>query len=750
MLVTSLLTAIVRADGDALVMHVGEPPYVVTSGGHVDLLTSGLALEAMSGMLTQLLPPDAMRVLSEFGAVEHELRPPQGFHDRFTVVAARGGDDIWIEIRRTRQLPVAPASAREESRASYGETTPERLEMRGREGAPPPPEVVEPEPASARAETPPSLVEASSAAAPVAELSEVPSVPDAPNVPEAPSLPDVPNVPEAPSLPDVPSVPQVLAAETPAAEPVITAPPVAEVSEVPSVPDAPNVPEAPSLPDMPSVPEVLAPETPEPEPVITEPPSEEIAEQPVVAEDELYELMASETPAVAGEETPAEPVAPVPPETVAPVAPEPVVSAAPETVASVSARAETDASYGEISPKRPEVEREGGPATPTLVVPLTRTVRIEVPPRNVADRQAGVDRFLSIAGARGASVLYLTSQSRPFMRVDGEIRAMDGEAPLTGADVEAAVLELMPESAREAHGRGEPAEWVSEFEGLGRIRCTTFRDYRGPGAIFHLISARAISAEQLGLSREIQALATESEGLVLVAGPRGGGKSTLLAALVDLINRNDGGYIISLERQIRIVHDNRQSLVSQREVRGTSADAVNVARAALRENPDVLVIEDLNSPEVIQLALDAAGSGLLVFLSITAGSTVSALERIVDLFPPERRKAVQAVLAERLRAAVSQVLLRKVGGGRLAARELLLTTTAVASLIAEGQIAQLPVAIDSGRKLGMVSLNEALVGFLRSGLIEPREAYRKADDRAGLLALLKRDGADTSVVDRLA
>jgi len=735
MLVTSLLTAIVRADGDALVMHVGEPPYVVTSGGHVDLLTSGLALEAMSGMLTQLLPPDAMRVLSEFGAVEHELRPPQGFHDRFTVVAARGGDDIWIEIRRTRQLPVAPASAREESRASYGETTPERPATERREGGPPPPEVVEPEPASARAETPPSLVEASSAAAPVAEVSEVPSVPDAPNVPEAPSLPDVP------------SVPQVLAAETPAPEPVITAPPVAEVS-VPSVPD---VAEVASLPDVPSVPEVLAPETPEPEPVITEPPIEEIAEQPVVAEDELYELMASETPAVAGEETPAEPVAPVPPETVAPVAPEPVVSAAPETVASVSARAETDASYGEISPKRPEVEsREGGPATPTLVVPLTRTVRIEVPPRNVADRQAGVDRFLSIAGARGASVLYLTSQSRPFMRVDGEIRAMDGEAPLTGADVEAAVLELMPESAREAHGRGEPAEWVSEFEGLGRIRCTTFRDYRGPGAIFHLISARAISAEQLGLSREIQALATESEGLVLVAGPRGGGKSTLLAALVDLINRNDGGYIISLERQIRIVHDNRQSLVSQREVRGTSADAVNVARAALRENPDVLVIEDLNSPEVIQLALDAAGSGLLVFLSITAGSTVSALERIVDLFPPERRKAVQAVLAERLRAAVSQVLLRKVGGGRLAARELLLTTTAVASLIAEGQIAQLPVAIDSGRKLGMVSLNEALVGFLRSGLIEPREAYRKADDRAGLLALLKRDGVDTSVVDRLA
>ena len=385
-----------------------------------------------------------------------------------------------------------------------------------------------------------------------------------------------------------------------------------------------------------------------------------------------------------------------------------------------------------------------------VVVPLTRTVRIEVPPRPPSERHAGIERLLAFAAARGASVLYLTSQSRPFLRVEGEIRAIDNEAALTSADVEAAVLELMPEDAREAHGRGEPAEWVSEFDGIGRIRCTTFRDYRGPGAIFHFISARPMSAEQLGLPREIQALATESQGLVLVASPRGGGKSTLLAALVDAINRNDGGYIVSLERQIRIVHDNRQSLVSQREVRGTAADAVNVSRAALRENPDVLVIEDLTSPEVIQVALDAAGRGLLVFLSVTAGSTVSALSRVIDLFPPERRKSLQAVLAERLRGAVSQVLLRKVGGGRLAARELLLSNDAVSSLIAEGQLSQLPVAIDSGRKVGMMSLNEALLGYVRNRLVDVREAYRKADDRAGLLALLKRDGADTSVVDRFA
>ncbi|HUU35392.1 MAG TPA: ATPase, T2SS/T4P/T4SS family, partial [Vicinamibacterales bacterium] len=394
-----------------------------------------------------------------------------------------------------------------------------------------------------------------------------------------------------------------------------------------------------------------------------------------------------------------------------------------------------------------DTARGDSPEAPAVVLSLTRdssranggTVRGGV-------RPGGIERLLRLAAARGASALYLTTQARPAVRVDGDIRLLDGEPALSSGDVEAAVLELAPDGTRDK----ESAEWIRDLADVGRVRITTFRDYRGPGALLRMISAKPTSAEQLGLVREIQALATEPEGLVIVTGPRASGKSTMVSAFVDLINRQRNDYVITLEGQIRLVHESRGSLISQREVRGGSEDVVQAARTAMRENPDVLVIEDLRSPDVLQAALDAAGSGLLVFASVTAASATAALERLVDLCPSEQRRNVRAALAEHLRGVVAQVLLRKAGGGRLAARELVLNTNAVAALVSDGQIAQLPRAIDSGRKLGMAPLNDALVAFVQSGAVDVREAYRKADDKAGLLALLRREGIDTSFVERLA
>jgi twitching motility protein PilT len=265
-----------------------------------------------------------------------------------------------------------------------------------------------------------------------------------------------------------------------------------------------------------------------------------------------------------------------------------------------------------------------------------------------------------------------------------------------------------------------------------------------------MIPARAISAEQLGLSREIQALCAEAEGLVLVTGPRASGKSTLIAAFVDLINRSRSDHVITLESQIKFVHESRASLVSQREVRGDNAELVAIARAALRENPDVLVIEDLRTPELVAVALDAAESGHLVIGSLSAHTASDAIDRIIDQTAPERRDAVQQSLAESLRGVVAQVLVRKTGGGRLAARELLINTSTVAGLITDGKTAQLPQALDRGRKLGMVPLNDALVAFVQSGVVDAREAYRQAADRTGFLDQLKREGVDTSFVERLA
>ena len=336
------------------------------------------------------------------------------------------------------------------------------------------------------------------------------------------------------------------------------------------------------------------------------------------------------------------------------------------------------------------------------------------------------------------------------MRVEGDIRQLDGEPVLSRTDVEAAIVEIAPESGRESIGDGEAVEWLKEFAELGRIRCTTFVDHRGPGVIMRMIATRAATAEQLGLAREVQALATEPQGIVLVAGPRASGKSTLMSALVDLVNRQRAEYVITLERQIRLVHDNKSALVSQREIRGGAEEALAAARSALREGPDVLVVDDLISSHMVPLILTAASEGLLVFVSITAPSTHEAVERFIELASPEMRGAVQNALAESFRGAVAQVLLKKTGGGLLAAREVLLATAPVTRVIGEGQLAQLPHALESGRKLGMVSFAEALVDYVRAGSVDVREAFRKAPDRDRLVAGLKREGVDTSLVERLA
>ena len=570
MVVNALLSAIVRADGDALVMHVGEKPYVVAAVGPVELSSRALTVEVVTGLLNQLLPHEARKALDELGAVEHDLPQllPAG-GDRFTVVVARGGDDIWIEIRRHRST--------------------ERV-------------------------------------------------------------------------PFVQAAPVATAAPQPAPVRLPPPGPVAAARQEPAPQPAPVVPERRAAP-------------------------------------------------------PVEPPAP------------PVVEPEPE----------------------PEVESVPEPS-PAVVLPLARNhVRQEPPPKMTPSaRVAGLDRFLRLAAARGATALHVMAQAKPSIRVDGEMAVLDGEAELSAPEVEALMMDLAPERTRQALRSGEGTEWVSDVPDVGRVRCLSIRDHRGPGGIFRLIAARPASAEQLGLSKEIQGLSAEPEGLVLVAGPRAGGKSTLVCAFVDLINRNRSDYVITLESQIKFVHESRSSLVSQREVRGDAVEMAAVARAALRENPDVLVIEDLRSPEIVSVALEAVEGGHLVIGTIAAHTSATAIGRMIDQFPPERRAHVQATLAEGLRAVVAQVLLRKTGGGRVAARELLLNTPSVANLISEGRVAQIPLAIDSGRKHGMVPLNDALVAFVQSGIVDSREAYRKAYERQAFLSVLRREGLDTSFVERLA
>jgi twitching motility protein PilT len=381
---------------------------------------------------------------------------------------------------------------------------------------------------------------------------------------------------------------------------------------------------------------------------------------------------------------------------------------------------------------------------------MTRSpIRAEYPLPLVDDpTMSGLDRLLRLSAARGASTLYLSSDSRPAVRVDGELQTLEGEPVLAARDVESLLLTLMPERSHEALRTGAATEWICDIEEIGRIRCMSFRDHRGPGGVFRLMPTRSVSPDQLGLPRAVQALAIEPEGLVLVAGPRSSGKRTLISAFVDLINRSRRDHVITIEREINIVHERGNSFVSQREVRGNDDDLLAAARGALREDPDVLVIEDLRTGGLMNVALEAASSGHLVIGGFSAHCAAGTIDRIINLYAPEHRRQVQLALADSLRGVFVQALLKKNGGGRVAAREVLLNTPAVSSVIAEGKTSQLPMAIEGGRRYGMMPLNDSLAGLVQQGIVDGREAYRYASDRPGLLAALHRQGIDTSFVEK--
>ena len=748
-LVDSLLSAIVRAEGDALVMHVGERPYVVVGTSTINISTHGLTLDAMTGMLAQLLTAEAQTQLEEFGAVEHRI--PQEGNDRFTVVAARGGDDIWIEIRRRRPQPSAAVEP------AVLEAQPEQQPEPEMTASEPPAtahqiETAEPEPIVAQAIAepepqpvplvPPVIAEAEPIAAPLTEAPVFQEpVFEAPPV-EANAFESQPTPEPIPARePDV--TPQFESATLLVSEYEFDAAvdPFESFDAPTFVEPVPQPAAAATVEPIvePTIEPVVAPiETPAPEQIV------EPVLQPAAEATTIDEPIVEPIP-----EPVAAPTVPPIPESI--VEPEPISEPIVVPVAEPISAPRIAYREPEPLPMVASAESELRGNEPGVVLPMFRNSRAGMSSRpTAAPRATNIERLLRLGAARSAAAVFLTSESRPWIRVEGDLRQLEGEAPLSRADVEAAILEIAPESGHESIGRGEATEWIAEFADVGRVRCTTFVDHRGPGVLLRLIATRAATAEQLGLTREVQALATEPQGIVLVAAPRGGGKSTLLSALVDVVNKHRAEFVITLERQIRLVHDNQSALISQREVSVGADDSVTAARSALRENPDVLVVDDLVSPQMVPLLLNAASQGLLVFVSITASSTTDAIQRFIELAPAEGRKAVQNSMAESFRGAVAQVRLKKAGGGWISAREVLLATGPVTRVIGEGQLAQLPLALESGRKYGMVSFTDALADFVRAGTVDVREAFRKSPDRTRLLDSLKRDGVDTTVVERLA
>jgi len=559
-LLDSFFEAMIRLDGDRLVMQVGQKPYVVRAAsmysgpvewGQVELSTRPLTRDAALAMLEQILPREQLVALAEIGAVEHELAPPDRPGERFVVVAARGGDDVWVEVKRLYT---------------------------------PPPVVVEP----------------------VAQ-------------PEGVREPEVAQKPEAVPEPARRAEPEPPAMAVPQAESVSNAEPA-----------------------------------PMPEPV-----AEAVPEEPVV-----------------------EAAAPPPPPAVLETTP-----AAPEAILAAFEPA-TD----------PPAER------PSVVVPMSR------PAPKGSQTPHPVERLLRAATAAGAASIHLTSGTRPMARINGQIRPLDTE-PVTAHDIEKFL---------DARGIASDGVWEGELADVGRIRCIPVNDYRGAALTIQLVPPGLLTADHLGLSEPVQALTHAADGLVLIAGRRASGKSTLVNAFIDVINRTRYDYVITVEARVAYVHDSQHSIISQREVRGEGDAYADALRSALREGPDVLIIDDLRAPEAAVIAIDAARAGRLVFATIAAPSVEAAIDRLLEPFAAVRQPQVRALLSGILRGVIVQTLVKSAAGPMIAAREILLNPPP-----------------------GSESMTDTLVQLVRDGRVNAMDALRAAPDRDAVAAALQREGFET-------
>jgi twitching motility protein PilT len=346
-----------------------------------------------------------------------------------------------------------------------------------------------------------------------------------------------------------------------------------------------------------------------------------------------------------------------------------------------------------------------------------------------------------------ASDLHLRSGSPPMLRLNGEIEAIPNEATLSSADIDEMLSAVMLDQNREEFKEINDTDFAHEIPGVARFRGNALRERKGTGAVFRAVPAAVVSVEQMGISQEVQRLCNLTKGLVLVTGPTGSGKSTTLCALIDLINRSRSDHVITIEDPIEFVHESKKCLITQRHVGVHTSSFRHALRAALREDPDIVLVGELRDLETVSMAIETAETGHLVFGTVHTSTAVSTIDRVIDQFPPDRQAQVRVMLSESLKGVISQVLCKKIGGGRVAAREILLSTPSVSNLIREGKTFQLPSVLQTSRRLGMVTMNDALIELVESKQVEPQEAYLKATDKVGILHMLKQRGKDISFAD---
>ena len=386
----------------------------------------------------------------------------------------------------------------------------------------------------------------------------------------------------------------------------------------------------------------------------------------------------------------------------------------------------------EIPAPGAEAGRVGTPPVPSS---LERPPVLPLP----ADPREGVDRLLSEAVSRRASDIHLSSGNPPSFRIDGDIVPAPELGVLEASRLAAMLWTLAPARNRAEYEERSDTDFAHATE-EARFRVNVFADRHGIASVMRQIPSKIRTAEEMGLPPVILDLCFLSKGLVLVTGPTGSGKSTTLASLVDHVNRNRDDHIVTIEDPVEFVHENRRCLVNQREV-GTHTQSFKVAlRAALREDPDVVLVGELRDLETIAIAIETAETGHLVFGTLHTNSAPSTVDRIIDQFPSDRQSQIRTMLSESLKAVVTQVLCKKVGGGRVAAMEILLCTSSVSNLIREGKTFQIPSVMQTAKGMGMATLNDSLLDLVKKGLVEPAEAMSKAVAKAELKQLLERAG----------
>ena len=336
-----------------------------------------------------------------------------------------------------------------------------------------------------------------------------------------------------------------------------------------------------------------------------------------------------------------------------------------------------------------------------------------------------ITELLAFSAKNGASDLHLSAGLPPMIRVDGDVRRINLPA-MEHKEVHALIYDIMNDKQRKDFEEFFETDFSFEVPGVARFRVNAFNHNRGAGAVFRTIPSKVLTMEDLGMGKVFQKVSEFPRGIVLVTGPTGSGKSTTLAAMLDYINDSRYEHILTIEDPIEFVHESKKCLVNQREVHRDTLGFAEALRSALREDPDIILVGEMRDLETIRLALTAAETGHLVFGTLHTTSAAKTIDRVVDVFPAEEKSMVRSMLSESLQAVISQTLMKKTGGGRVAAHEIMIGTPAIRNLIREDKVAQMYSAIQTGGALGMQTLDQCLQGLVQKGVVSRDVAREKA------------------------